>query len=104
MMTKRVLRARKIHLYLAVTTRFNAHEWGMFVCKFDADKRHYAVNGNFYENELSLSALLCFSVVVFSKREEFHAMKSCSCIPGRSINYEIAVKSLHFLEHQRVCL
>lgn len=91
MMTKRVLRARKIHLYLAVTTRFNAHEWGMFVCKFDADKRHYAVNGNFYENELSLfSAVLLFrccflearrvsrdEIVLLHSRKEYKLWNCC---------------------------
>lgn len=84
MMTKRVLRARKIHLYLAVTTRFNAHEWGMFVCKFDADKRHYAVNGNFYENELSLFSPVTLFRCCFLEARRVHAMKSCSCIPARS--------------------
>lgn len=67
------MRAWKIHLYLAVTTRFNVHEWGMFVCKFDADKRHYAVSVNvvdsteiFMKMSFRFSEPFCLSVVALS--------------------------------------
>lgn len=90
MMTKRVLRAWKIHLYLAVTTRFNAHEWGMFVCKFDADKRHYAVNGNFYENELSLFRAVLPFRCYFLEREKF--TRAEIVLLHSEENHEMAVK------------